>query len=450
MSKGWVHTFANKDIAWDHCYPGKANIASIKPEPVRNSKSAWCATQRYVPMSDMRAPQDQQRCLMVFKPVNERNPDRWLMMRPLPQLFPQIDYKNTNYQDCKHDITCILKPMYLLELARNSINIPSLISAHQEAVKYITHSLKNNTVCKNCAMTLLLKTQCLKKLMATTGCILTSIGDVPYSLMLMHLFYSAIVMTFMFHHPNIMRFVMKELTPSLQMSIMQFTVYIHGFLDQFIDPQMFADAHFLYTWNEWFMVRNCLANVLLKSYKYWHKKHFFVERFGTYVIDKCSHCLNWLLSAPKPQDFEAIYSCVLHDVCLLAQCMNFERKMIASVYELWSKYYEKNQSKYVNGVSEMVQLLLLTCNHTDAGTRHRNDVRKYIMNVSRKHNKTFIRCQRNHCKNRSKKRLKLCSKCRSVYYCSRKCQKIAWKHSHRNQCSKIETFKHLETQVVYT
>ena len=40
------------------------------------------------------------------------------------------------------------------------------------------------------------------------------------------------------------------------------------------------------------------------------------------------------------------------------------------------------------------------------------------------------------CKKRSK--WKLCEGCKTVYYCSRKCQKISWKHRHKQQCQKLQ------------
>ena len=42
----------------------------------------------------------------------------------------------------------------------------------------------------------------------------------------------------------------------------------------------------------------------------------------------------------------------------------------------------------------------------------------------------------NHCKAKNTKynKLKLCSLCQRVYYCSRHCQKISWKYTHRHNC----------------
>ncbi len=42
-------------------------------------------------------------------------------------------------------------------------------------------------------------------------------------------------------------------------------------------------------------------------------------------------------------------------------------------------------------------------------------------------------------------RLKICRQCKMVYYCSRTCQKLDWKHRHRNECyymySKLKLIK---------
>ncbi|MCP3659096.1 MAG: zinc finger MYND domain-containing protein [Bacteroidetes bacterium] len=49
---------------------------------------------------------------------------------------------------------------------------------------------------------------------------------------------------------------------------------------------------------------------------------------------------------------------------------------------------------------------------------------------SNSNNKTCYQCKKNGNKNLIKK----CKRCREVYYCSKKCQKIDWKSKHRNDC----------------
>ncbi len=42
-----------------------------------------------------------------------------------------------------------------------------------------------------------------------------------------------------------------------------------------------------------------------------------------------------------------------------------------------------------------------------------------------------------YCCGKTTKSLKLCSGCQTVYFCSKKCQKINWKKKHRYSCTKI-------------
>ena len=78
---------------------------------------------------------------------------------------------------------------------------------------------------------------------------------------------------------------------------------------------------------------------------------------------------------------------------------------------------------------------------------HNNDSKK--AEHTRFHVKSEIRiCGNDKCKfitavdktkKKERKRLKICENCKSMYYCSRKCQKIDWKKRHRFHCTTLRS-----------
>merc|ERR1712228_24326 len=56
----------------------------------------------------------------------------------------------------------------------------------------------------------------------------------------------------------------------------------------------------------------------------------------------------------------------------------------------------------------------------------------WLRNFSVKTKKKKVKKRCYQCKKSVK--LRICSKCKSVRYCSRKCQKISWKSKHRHDC----------------
>lgn len=81
--------------------------------------------------------------------------------------------------------------------------------------------------------------------------------------------------------------------------------------------------------------------------------------------------------------------------------------------------------------------------------RYQKDINEFIQSKSKQlnhllfikriKNRKVIICRNNQCYrsnfNTPLSKFKLCADCKSVYYCSRECQKYDWNHFHRNHCS---------------
>jgi len=114
-----------------------------------------------------------------------------------------------------------------------------------------------------------------------------------------------------------------------------------------------------------------------------------------------------------------------------------------------SAYYYLNMTNNKLNVSLKYKMLF---NHSDEfceialkkiGWKYINlPLNTYDMNRYLK-NRVKFTCDNLSCKiqSRNVKRLKYCGRCRLMRYCNRKCQINHWKHSHRNECPKLEIFR---------
>eukprot|EP01084_Bolivina_argentea_P152114 265395_1 len=81
--------------------------------------------------------------------------------------------------------------------------------------------------------------------------------------------------------------------------------------------------------------------------------------------------------------------------------------------------FEKLYKDFARGINEFAQNL--------------NDYRRVLSMFLKT---TIIKCYQ--CGKTCNETLKLCSECRMVYYCSKKCQKIHWNGKHRNKCKQLK------------
>ncbi len=84
------------------------------------------------------------------------------------------------------------------------------------------------------------------------------------------------------------------------------------------------------------------------------------------------------------------YQSVFSKACLAAQCMVFKRNMIPSVFDLFKKYDKKYGNKYIEDISLLMQILLLTCNDTEYGENHRRECKAYAMKISLEHKRKYL------------------------------------------------------------
>eukprot|EP01084_Bolivina_argentea_P279954 478681_1 len=104
----------------------------------------------------------------------------------------------------------------------------------------------------------------------------------------------------------------------------------------------------------------------------------------------------------------------------------YVKKYIGKIQSIANKINVQHPMR--NKFQRCLKLILEQLN----GVGHTPDMGHYLTNK--------IKCGNvGHCtiQTKSDKHMKLCSQCKSIYYCSRKCQKWHWKHKHRLNCLKI-------------
>eukprot|EP01084_Bolivina_argentea_P120636 213853_1 len=395
--------------------------------------------------------------------------DEEIVLPRVEDCLPQMEVKSTNtkYQDCYHNTEVLLTPMYMLHSLLRSkqkqkskrpiskVGWVKFVSAHKDVHAYINDAMKNKSICKSCAIKLFLNTKGLTDLFESIVYIVDTNGIIKrnnpcrHSLCFLYVIYSSLIVSFIAQHPNIMRFIFKEYDNRLQKQIVFVIIELHKHIKDYIYHHRKAcqkKGWFFYSIEDVLIIFNLLSRVLTKYYLYWKRNDVvFDKQIGLAMLDSSISYFEFMF-ANMPEN--AFFHSVFVESVGVINCMHFEREINSTVMDLLHKYTKKysqidlDQSEHMRRISMYMQSLLLACNDSEIGEYYRKKCQQFVKRLSIKHINGHTYCQRNKChKNKLKQQLKLCSNCRTVYYCSKRCQKIAWKYEHKQRCAKLKLFQ---------
>eukprot|EP01084_Bolivina_argentea_P296029 509787_1 len=167
-----------------------------------------------------------------------------ILVPSIKSCTPQPIFKSTNtkYTECYHNVELLLTPMYILQSwmpstqkrkSKNKIGWVSFSSAHKNVHNYINKAMKNKSICKSCALELFLHTKGLIDLIESTVYIMDINGCIKrgnpskQSLCFQYVIYSSLIISFIAHHANIMRYIFKEYDKKLQKQIVFVIIEFH-------------------------------------------------------------------------------------------------------------------------------------------------------------------------------------------------------------------------------
>eukprot|EP01083_Nonionella_stella_P134275 408634_1 len=173
---------------------------------------------------------------------------------------------------------------------------------------------------------------------------------------------------------------------------------------------------------------------LYLSMKYWNKYHllFFLKHY-LMDLEQAWHDL-WRVAHLLKQNHHGNSDTAtlqhIHDITII----------IGSVVAFVCEKAQKLRCKDIGDVDVQQTILkYLNLNRNKETVKKRKDMRKFMKNGLL----SFAWCNWYRCNKRQREMeetLKLCKRCKMAYYCSRRCQKKAWKYHHRNACVKLQEY----------
>ena len=152
--------------------------------------------------------------------------------------------------------------------------------------------------------------------------------------------------------------------------------------------------------------------------------YFSVNKRSSTLINRVNHCTQMYYIMGLCDDLQFDYGGTFRLVTLFADYVKKDVERLKS---------SRNQLAYINykrqvhvHFQEMYKLIENTRSSTYPMTRL-----PYILDWEKTNICTNKKCKKN---KMITKVLMLCKQCKLVYYCSRKCQKYDWKHTHRWYC----------------